>query len=66
MQQEISARRLWPDPIVTTIEPLEAFYKAEEKHQDYYAQNSSQPYCQATIAPKVAKLRKEFYERLRA
>ncbi len=65
VQKEISARRLWPDPIVTTIEPLEVFYKAEEKHQDYYAQNSSQPYCQAVIAPKVAKLRKEFFERLK-
>ncbi|MDZ4804719.1 MAG: peptide-methionine (S)-S-oxide reductase MsrA [Candidatus Eisenbacteria bacterium] len=66
VRKDIEARRLWPDPIVTTIEPLETFYKAEETHQDYYARNSNQPYCQAVIAPKVAKLRKEFYERLKA
>lgn len=66
VRKDIEARRLWPDPIVTTIEPLETFYKAEETHQDYYARNSNQPYCQAVIAPKVTKLRKEFYERLRA
>ncbi|TPW01571.1 MAG: peptide-methionine (S)-S-oxide reductase [bacterium] len=60
VKREIDTRRLWPDPIVTTIEPLDTFYKAEEKHQDYYAENSNQPYCQAVIRPKVAKLRKEF------
>jgi len=63
---DVEARRLWPDPIVTTIEPLEVFYPAEEKHRDYYARNGNQPYCQAVIAPKVAKLRKVFYERLKA
>ena len=66
VRQELAEKRLWANPIVTTIEPLDAFYRAEEKHQDYYARNGGQPYCQAVIAPKVAKLRKEFFERLRA
>lgn len=47
-------------PIATAIEPFDAFYSAEEYHQDFYAKNPKQPYCQAVIDPKIAKLRKRF------
>jgi peptide-methionine (S)-S-oxide reductase len=49
----------WPDPIVTEIVPLEAFYPAEEYHQDYFAKNPSQAYCRLVVAPKVKKFEKE-------
>jgi len=52
-------------PIVTRLEPLEAFYPAEEYHQDYAARNPAQPYIAFTAAPKVEKLRSQFAERLK-
>lgn len=57
---EIDESDLWDDPIVTAIEPLKNYYKAENYHQDYFANNSSQPYCSAVIAPKLKKFREEF------
>ena len=48
------------DPIVTKIEPLENYYKAEAYHQDYYQQNPMQGYCMAVIPPKIAKLKAKF------
>lgn len=62
--KELEASGAWDAPLVTTIEPMKAFYPAETYHQDYYARNSRQPYCQAVIAPKIAKLRKMHLERL--
>lgn len=62
---ELSAARLWPNPIVSELAPLNSFYVAEGYHQDYYANNANQPYCQVVIAPKVAKFRKEFVGQLR-
>ena len=62
---ELEANGVFGDPIVTEIEPLETFYRAEDKHQDYYERNSSQPYCQSVISPKVAKLRKKHADKLR-
>ena len=56
--------QVWEDPIVTELEPLTTFYPAEEYHQDYFASNPRQPYCQAVIAPKVAKFRKAYLDRL--
>jgi peptide-methionine (S)-S-oxide reductase len=53
-------------PIVTRLEPLEAFYPAEESHQDYAARNPAQPYIAFTAAPKVEKLRSQFGDRLKA
>ena len=52
-------------PIVTELEPLETFYPAEDYHQGYFARNETQPYCQAVIAPKVAKLRAKYADRLK-
>jgi peptide-methionine (S)-S-oxide reductase len=50
--------------VITQVEPLTQFYEAEEYHKDYYAQNSSQPYCQVVINPKLKKVQKEFAELL--
>ena len=63
---QLEAAGLWTDPIVTEVVPLEAFYPAEDYHRDYYARNPNQGYCQVVIAPKVAKVRKQFFEKLRA
>ena len=51
---------------MTEVAPLSEFFPAEDYHQHYFERNSDQPYCQAVIAPKVAKLRKAHFERLRA
>lgn len=61
---ELTADALWPDPIVTEIAPAPAFYEAEDVHQDYFANNPGQPYCVGVVAPKVAKARKLFWQRL--
>jgi len=63
--EEIRAARLWDDPIVTEVAPLTAFYRGEEYHQDYFAKNPWQGYCRAVVAPKVAKFRKQFHDRLK-
>ena len=62
---EISAAGIWPDPIVTEVVPLEAFYPAEDYHQEYFRKNPYQGYCRAVVAPKVAKFRAKFIERLK-
>ncbi len=62
---EIRAARIWDDPIVTEVAPLTAFYRGEEYHQEYFAKNPWQGYCRAVVAPKVAKFRKEFHDRLK-
>lgn len=51
-----------PMPIVTQVVPLDQFYPAEDYHKDYYAQNTSAPYCQIIIEPKLEKVRKRFAE----
>lgn len=61
---ELNAAGLWPDPIVTELAPLPAFYPAEDYHRNYYRNNPYQGYCQAVIAPKVAKLRARHRELL--
>jgi peptide-methionine (S)-S-oxide reductase len=61
---ELNAAGLWPRPIVTQVASLEAFYPAEDYHQEYFARNPYQGYCQAVVAPKVAKFRKQFLDRL--
>jgi peptide-methionine (S)-S-oxide reductase len=64
--EDLEADGVFDDPIVTDVEPLDTFYRAEDKHQDYFANNPGQPYCQAVIAPKVNKLRKKHAKRLKA
>ena len=55
---------VWDAPIVTELLPAPEFYVAEPYHQDYYARNSRQPYCELVVAPKVAKVRKAFMDKL--
>ncbi|HVO36531.1 MAG TPA: peptide-methionine (S)-S-oxide reductase MsrA [Gemmatimonadales bacterium] len=62
---EVAASGAWQGPIVTEVVPFDVFYPAEEYHRDYYRRNPRQGYCQFVIAPKVAKLRKEFFEKLK-
>lgn len=61
---DLEAEGVWDDPVVTEISALPAFYPAEAYHQHYYQRNPSQGYCQAVIAPKLAKLRKHHFDRL--
>src|SRR5690606_31664253 len=63
--ETLSGEGYWQDPDVTQLLPAPTFYPAETYHQDYYARNSGQPYCAAVIAPKLAKLRKTHFDRLR-
>lgn len=58
--------RVWPDPIVTEVSPFEAFYPAETYHQNYFKRNPYQPYCMFVVAPKVAKFRKHFLDKLKS
>lgn len=55
----------WRDPIVTEIVPFEKFYPAEVEHDDYFRRNPFQPYCRIVVAPKIAKFRKQFPDRLK-
>jgi len=62
---ETEQSNLWQDSIVTEIQPLNNYFKAENYHQDYYANNPNAGYCQVVIAPKLKKFRKEFREWLK-
>ena len=59
------AEHVWDAPVVTEVKPLEAFYPAEEYHRDYFRRNPNQGYCSAVIAPKVAKVRKLYLDKLK-
>jgi peptide-methionine (S)-S-oxide reductase len=62
---ELTRQNVFDDPIVTEVSPMTAFYPAEDYHQGYYRENSEQPYCRATITPKVTKLRAKYGARLK-
>jgi peptide-methionine (S)-S-oxide reductase len=62
---EIEREGIWDSPIVTQVEKLEAFYMAEDYHQEYFKKNPYQGYCQVVIAPKVAKFRQKFAARIK-
>lgn len=64
VMREVTEQGLYPDPLVTQLEPLAEFYPAEAYHADYYARNPNQPYCAVVIAPKVAKFRELYADRL--
>ncbi len=61
----LETEKVWDTPIVTEVVPFGEFYPAEEYHRDYYRRNPGQGYCRAVIAPKVAKLRKLYFEKLK-
>ncbi|MXV18464.1 peptide-methionine (S)-S-oxide reductase MsrA [Deinococcus xianganensis] len=63
---DLTAQDVFGKPIVTTVEPASEFFVAEDYHQNYYENNPRQPYCMAVIAPKVAKMRQYYSDRLRA
>ncbi len=62
---ELNVAKVWDAPIVTEVVPLTEFYPAEEYHQEYYIRNPGQGYCRAVVAPKVAKFRKQYLEKLK-
>jgi peptide-methionine (S)-S-oxide reductase len=62
---ELSAEKVWNSPLVTELVPLKTFYRAEDYHQEYFAHHPEQGYCQAVIAPKMAKFRKKFAARIK-
>lgn len=57
---DLTASKTFSEPIVTEIKPAEVFYPAEKYHQNYYQNNSNQPYCQVVINPKITKLRQKY------
>ena len=61
----LEAEHVWSGRIVTQVVPYEMFYAAEEYHRDYYRRNPGQGYCRIVIAPKVSKLRKQYFEKLK-
>jgi len=63
--QELNQGGPWDSPIVTEVVPFEAFYQAEDYHQEYFRENPRQPYCRAVIAPKVDKFQKRHGFRLK-
>ena len=62
---ETDASGAWRGSAVTQVVPLTQLYKAEDYHQEYFKLHGTQPYCQLVIAPKVAKFRKLFHDRLK-
>ena len=63
--KEFNDSHVWNKPLVTEVAPYKKFYKAEDYHQQYYANNSRQPYCKIVIEPKIAKLREHYREKLK-
>src|SRR5436190_2404298 len=62
---EVNEAEIWRHPIVTEVKPAGPFYRAEEYHQDYFRKNPTAGYCRVVVAPKVAKFRKQFGDRLK-
>lgn len=63
--RQLQDARVFESPIVTTLEPLEQFFEAEDYHQNFVARNPAQPYVAAVAVPKVKKLEKAFGDRLK-
>ena len=63
--KEVTEAGIYDNPIVTEVTKFDKFYPAEDYHQEYFANNPTQPYCAAVVAPKVAKFRKQFVSRLK-
>ena len=63
---ELDGEGIWEDPIVTQLQPFQAFYEAEEYHVNYYERNRGQPYCRLVIDPKILKLRERFRDKLKS
>jgi peptide-methionine (S)-S-oxide reductase len=63
--RKLTSQKLWPNPIVTEVTKFDKFYIAEDYHQEYFANNPDQSYCRVVVAPKVAKFRKQYFDRLK-
>jgi len=63
--QSLEKEKVWKKPIVTELIPIYKFYPAEDYHQEFFSRNPGQGYCRVVIAPKLAKFRKKFAERLK-
>ena len=61
----LTAERVFDQPIVTELAPATTFWPAEDYHQRYFDRNPHQPYCQYVVAPKLAKFRDKFAQRLK-
>lgn len=61
----LTEAKVYDRPIVTEVVPTGPFYLAEDYHQEYFVRNPSQPYCAIVVGPKVAKARKQFFDRLK-
>lgn len=59
------AEKIWSNPIVTELSPLDAFYKAEDEHQDYFHKHPEASYCQLVIEPKISKARNHYKQWLK-
>jgi peptide-methionine (S)-S-oxide reductase len=66
VMQELSEAGVWRKKIVTELVPYSVFYEGEEYHHNYFRRNPEKGYCQVVIAPKVAKFRKQYADRLRS
>jgi peptide-methionine (S)-S-oxide reductase len=64
--RELTAQKVFDDPLVTAIEPARDFYPAEAYHQEYFENHPYQPYCAFVVAPKVQKFRKKFAGRVKS
>jgi peptide-methionine (S)-S-oxide reductase len=64
--RDLTEEKIWGDPVVTEVTDFTVFYPAEEYHQEYFAHNPDQGYCQIVVSPKVAKFRQKFAGRLKA
>ncbi|MCX6057578.1 MAG: peptide-methionine (S)-S-oxide reductase MsrA [Chloroflexi bacterium] len=62
---ELNAQKIWNSSIVTEVTAVNNYFAAEDYHQEYFARNQNQPYCQAVVAPKVSKFRKHYLELLK-
>lgn len=65
MIQKINTSHIWPDPIVTKVQPYTQFYRAESYHFDFYRQHPDQPYCRNVVAPELAEFRAKFKAKLK-
>jgi peptide-methionine (S)-S-oxide reductase len=63
--ERLNRERIWDNPIMTKVEPYEAFHRAEEHHMNYYERNREQPYCRLIIDPKIVKLTERFKDKLK-
>jgi peptide-methionine (S)-S-oxide reductase len=63
--KELDSQKLWKKPVITEVEPLKMFYKAEDYHKNYFKRHPEEAYCRLVIAPKIAKLHELYVSKLK-